>query len=258
MKTSNKLLLGLLALCFVIFISMLTIVRSHASMKLPMTGQNIDDNTYTINFNSPVESTIFNLGHNNKYFLDSSKEGITIKGPKYATESLQIQEGNILQFDYESSPNNPEKEELTIIIGTQNVNLEKLMVSGNAECESDEQAPVTSPSIELQGNAQLYNITVDTPSLSINCSGNSKATLDVESKKISANTSGNSKLKLKNDNSIINLDVAISGNTYISAYKADIVSGVISGNGKLDVQNVKNKGNIITSGNGRDRSNYPE
>ena len=52
------------------------------------------------------------------------------------------------------------------------------------------------------------------------------------------------------------MNVQVGGNTSIGAEKVNILAGRVDGNGKLDVDNVMKKGDVKTSGNGRDKSYY--
>lgn len=255
MKTSNKLLLGLLALCLIVTISIMSIIRSHAEPNLNRSNQKEGDQKYTINFNSPVEANTFDLGHNNSYFLDSDKVGITIVGPEYAVQSIRKSGGETLKFIYESRQNKADQEDLTITIGTKDVDLKTLIIRGNAACKGDRRMTSIS-SIAVSGNAKLHKISVNSPQLDINCNGNSKATITADVEQLNATSNGNSDIYFKNESNIKSLNVDINGNGNIDADKADYVSGRVSGNGNLDVDDVANQGNVITSGNGKDYSRY--
>ena len=252
MKTSNKLLTALAIICMIVMIGIMTIIRSHATIPNPHPDGTSED--FIITHTEPIVATHFDLGHNNRYFLDSEMEGIKISGPKYAVEALQYINDTDLAFTYSGTPNAAQTE-LNITIGTKNLPIEKILVTGNALCESDRSLyPITD--IEIHGNAVVRKINIEATTANIEVHGNGKATIQVSADKVNANVQGNSDLYFKNESTINRMNVDVGGNASLDAEKVNYLTGRVDGNAKLDVDNVKTEGNVSTSGNGRDKSNY--
>jgi hypothetical protein len=252
MKTSNKLLIGLAAIFLLALIAIMTTIRSYASKPFANKG---DRKEFTRTHTEPIIATQFDLGHNNRYFLDSEMEGIKINGPKYAVQEIQYSNGSSLAFTY-SDTTNANQKELKITIGTKNLPIEKIAVNGNALCESD-RYPYPITNITVGGNATLRKFYVASSEVSITIGGNAKATIQADADQINTTVQGNSDLYFKNESIINRMDVNVGGNASVDAEKLNYLSGRVGGNAKLDVDNVMKEGNVKTSGNGRDRSNYP-
>ena len=255
MKTSNKILFGALIVALLSAIIFMLVARTNVSEHPNAQNANSDNNTLVKTLAETHDFNTFDLGFNNVYFFDETYEGISVNGPSSAVSAIRVSNELPLRFYYEGYPNASEKK-LIVRIGIKNKTGFDITLHGNAKCNTNA-ADLDAKSISANGNA-VIELNVKTESLLLSTEGNGRVYANIEAATVSATANGNGKLKFHDDSQINKLNVSISGNASITGGIADSVSGSISENGKLELDQINNKGGVLTSGNGRDRSNYTE
>lgn len=253
MKTSNKILLSTLALIAVIAFIFICIARANVTndpaelLKNEEVIEKILANTH--NFEA------YDFGFNNEYTLDESYEGISVSGPLSAVESIKMGHDKTLRLYYEGDLRSARKK-LKVRIGIKGKQELTISASDNAKVTSNaETLDITS--LSADGNSSV-ELEIKTQSHKIFTGGNARVTALINSPIVSATVDGNSKLYLDDATQINTLNVTITGNSSISGGKIENVTGTLSGNSKLALEQVNGQGNVSTSGNAKDKSNYME
>lgn len=190
------------------------------------------------------------LGDNFNFVIDPTRTDVTIKGDSAFISKLKIvaqDEFRILTggvgYNYKWPAN------ILVTVGVKNLKTMNLDVSGNAKVSATEAMSYDMFDLHVQGNASC-SMDLNVQQFNALLNGNSKLFVSGSTSNLNADVNGNSKLDF--EKSMLNsVDIYVNGNGKFYGDIVEDIKGEANGNGKIKVNQVINKNNVNTSGNGR-------